>query len=91
MFKQLLLSLTLAGSLLVIFGSASFSQDTSERRIRKSQAAEKSQRNRSKAARRVVRTPVSGIPSCYDVYWLDSLCQLNGRVCNVHESGLSCE
>ena len=87
MFKQLLLSLTLAGSLLVIFGSASFSQDTSERRIRKSQAAEKSQRNRSKAARRAVRPQTSGLPPCRGALWVDSFCQLDdGRKCYVDEN-----
>lgn len=89
MFKQLLLSLALAGSLLVVFGSVSFSQDTSERRIRKSQAAEKSQRNRAKAAQRTVRPQTSGLPPCRGALWVDSFCQLDdGRKCYVDDSRL---
>lgn len=89
MFKQLLLSLAIVGPLLVLFGNASFSQDNSERRIRKSQTTEKSQRSRSKTARPAIRPRASGVPPCYGVLWVDTLCQLkDGRVCYVDENEL---
>lgn len=87
MFKQVSISLALAGSLLVLFGSATFSQDASERRIRKSQAAEKSKRSRAKAAQRTVRPQTSGLPPCRGALWVDSFCQLDdGRKCYVDEN-----
>jgi hypothetical protein len=87
MFKQLLLSLAVACPLFVLFGNASPAQDSSERRIRKSQATEKSQRSRSKAAQRAIRPQASGWPPCQGLLWVDTLCQLNdGRLCYVDEN-----
>lgn len=90
MSKQLLLSLAVAGPLFILFGNVSPAQDSSERRIRKSQAAEKSQRSRAKAARPAVRPQASSLPSCYGAaLWVDSLCQLkDGRQCYVDENML---
>ena len=89
MSKQLLLSLAVAGPLFFLFGNVSLAQDSSERRIRKSQAAEKSQRRRTKAARPAVRPQSSGLPPCRGVLWVDSFCQLDdGRKCYVDENML---
>jgi hypothetical protein len=93
MLKHVLLSLAVAASLLVILESAALSQDNSERRIRKSQATEKSKQRRAKAAPPAARPQGSGWPSCRGLLWIDSLCQLDdGRVCYVDENILvSCQ
>ena len=90
MFRQLLLSLAVAGPLVVLFGDASLSQNNNERRIRKPPATEKSQRSRSKAARPAVNPQTSGLPSCYGAaLWVDTFCQLkDGRQCYVDDNRL---
>lgn len=89
MFKHFLLGFAVAGPLFVVFESAALSQDNSERRIRKSQATQKSQQRRAKAAPRAIRPQTSGFPPCRGALWVDSMCQLNdGRVCYVDDNRL---
>ena len=89
MLKKLFVNFAVAGPLFFLFQSAAFSQDSSERRIRKSQATEKSQQRRAKAARRTTNRQTGSWPPCRGVLWVDSLCQLNdGRVCYVDENEL---